>query len=74
MQRFIKGVEPDLQFAKAIKKPIPVKCFQIQEAFEVETMEGIMQGKAGDWLIVGIHGEMYPIDKEIFDKTYDIVQ
>lgn len=51
-----------------MKKPIPVKCIQLEEPFEVETMEGIMQGKAGDWLIVGIHGEMYPIDKTIFEK------
>jgi hypothetical protein len=31
-----------------------------------------MKGKKGDYLIVGIHGEMYPIDNEIFKKTYDI--
>lgn len=72
MKKFKKGEIPDLKFSQAVKKPIPVKCIQIEEPFEVETMEGIMQGKAGDWLIVGIHGEMYPIDKTIFKKTYDI--
>ena len=36
-------------------------------------MEGLMRAKAGDWLVVGIHGEMYAIDREIFEKTYDLV-
>jgi hypothetical protein len=30
-----------------------------------------MQGKAGDYLIKGIEGELYPCDKQIFWKSYD---
>lgn len=71
---FSKGNPPDLFYKKAVKKPIPVNCVQIDEPFEVETMEGLMKGKKGDWLMIGIHGEMYPIDNEIFQKTYDIVK
>jgi len=63
---------PDLDFSEAIKKPIPVKCIQIHEPFLVETIEGEMQGQSGDWLMVGIHGEMYPCAKDIFEKTYDL--
>ncbi|MDQ3021625.1 MAG: hypothetical protein M3R36_13805 [Bacteroidota bacterium] len=74
MKKFKKGKIPKLKFKKAVKKPIAIKCIQIDEPFEVETMEGIMKGKKGDYLIIGIHGEMYPIDKEIFIKTYDIVK
>ena len=37
-------------------------------------MEGLMKGKKGDWLIIGIHGEMYPIDQEIFQKTYELLK
>lgn len=73
MKKFKQNEIPDLKFQKAKKKPIPVRCIQIDEPFEVETMEGVMQGKEGDYLIVGIHGEMYPVDKEIFLKTYDVV-
>lgn len=62
-----------MKFKKAVKKPIPVRCAQINEPFEVETMEGILRGKAGDFLMVGIHGEMYPIDQDIFNKTYDVL-
>jgi hypothetical protein len=63
---------PELDFKTAVKKPIPVRCVQIQEPFEVATMEGTLRGKAGDWLMVGVNGELYPCDREIFEKTYDL--
>ena len=46
---------------------------QINEPFQVETMEGILEGKAGDYLMIGVRGEMYPCDQDIFNETYDIV-
>lgn len=72
MKKFIKTEIPTLEYKKAIKKPIAVLCSQIDEEFEVETLEGTMKGKKGDWLMIGIHGEMYPCDREIFEKTYEI--
>lgn len=74
MLLFKKGDIPGLEFQNAVKKPIPVKCIQINEPFKVETMEGILEGKAGDYLMIGIKGEMYPCDKEIFNETYELVQ
>jgi len=74
MLTFKKNTVPELDFKEAIKKPIHIKCIQIDEPFTVETMEGTMQGKKGDWLMVGVHGEMYPIDKSIFEKTYDLIK
>lgn len=73
-KRFVKGQIPQLSFKKAVKKPIPVKCCQINEPFEVETLEGIMQGKEGDWLMIGIKGEMWLCDKAIFEETYDLIE
>ena len=73
MQIFKKGEIPDFAFEKATKKPIPIRCIQIQEAFIVETMEGNHYGKPGDYLMVGVHGEMYPCDKGIFEETYEII-
>ena len=64
----------DFEFKEAIKKPIPIRCIQINEPFEVETLEGIMQGKSGDWLMIGVSGEMYPCDNDIFHKTYDLIE
>ena len=72
MIQFKQNEVPDLNFKKAIKKPIPIKCIQINEPFEVQTMEGVMKGKKGDWLMVGISGEMYPCDDDIFQATYDL--
>jgi hypothetical protein len=74
MRKFKKGNVPPLVWQHAVKKPIPVRCIQIAEPFEVETLEGVMKGKPGDWLITGIHGEMYPVAKDIFEKTYDLVE
>jgi hypothetical protein len=72
---FVKGVDPvGLVFNKAIKKPIPISVSRVMSEFEVQTLEGTMQGKAGDYLMVGVNGEMYPCDFEIFVKTYDLVE
>ena len=74
MLTFSKGNPPKLKFRKAVKKPIPIKCIQIDEPFEVKTMEGLMKGKKGDWLMIGIHGEMYPCDQSIFNQTYELIE
>jgi hypothetical protein len=65
---------PNLIFKEAIKKPIVIKCIQINEPFEVETLEGKMMGKKGDWLMVGVNNEMYPCDKNIFKKSYNLIK
>lgn len=72
MLKFKNGKIPELEFKKAIKKPIAIRCIQIDEAFEVETLEGKMKGQPGDWLVIGVNGEKYPIAQDIFKKTYDL--
>ena len=47
MLQFKNGIKPKLKFNRAIKKPVPVKCIQIQEPFEVETIEGKMKRETG---------------------------
>ena len=61
------------EFKKYIKRPIPIQAKQINEVFSVETKEGTMTGKAGDYLIIGIRGEQYPCDKGIFEESYEEV-
>jgi len=53
------------------KKPVIVQAIIIVHPFEVETLEGTMKGNAGDYLIKGISGELYPCKPGIFHKTYD---
>lgn len=55
------------------KKPIIIYAKQMDKPFEVKTLEGTMMGKAGDYLIIGVKGEEYPCDKEIFELSYDEV-
>jgi hypothetical protein len=72
MLKFDQNTLPQLKFQTAVKKPIPIKCAQIPETFEVETLEGMMKGKAGDWLMIGIDGEKYVCDNSIFKRSYQI--
>lgn len=37
----------------------------------IGTLEGTMEAKAGDWIIRGVKGEIYPCKPEIFAATYD---
>lgn len=38
----------------------------------IDTLEGRMTAKLGDWIICGINGEFYPCKHEILKKTYYI--
>jgi hypothetical protein len=41
------------------------------EPFEVKTLEGLMKGNAGDWLIEGTEGEQYPCKDTVFKRKYE---
>lgn len=60
-----------LEGIKLYRKKTLTKATQMPIPFSVQTLEGTMEGKAGDWLMVGVNGEMYPCDAEIFIKTYE---
>lgn len=62
--------ELDKTASRYVKKPIPVRAVMMAQEFEVETLEGVMKGKNGDYLVEGVEGEVYPCDKSIFEKTY----
>ncbi len=70
---FQKDSEGLNNMLKVKKRPILINAKQVFEKFEVETMEGIMKGKKGDYLMKGVDGELYVCDKEIFEKTYLIL-
>ncbi|MEU0087210.1 DUF6011 domain-containing protein [Streptomyces sp. NPDC006274] len=36
----------------------------------IETLEGVMRGNVGDWIIRGVQGEFYPCKPDIFADTY----
>jgi hypothetical protein len=37
----------------------------------IRTLEGDMTADAGDWIIRGIKGELYPCKPDIFEATYE---
>ena len=37
----------------------------------IKTLEGEMRASAGDWIIKGVKGELYPCKPEIFAATYE---
>ena len=39
----------------------------------IETLEGRMKAQAGDWIIMGVKGEIYPCKSDIFAATYEVV-
>jgi len=61
--------------SSCMKRAIIVHAKQIDDEFRVNTLEGnYKQGKAGDYLMRGIDGELYICDKDIFEKTYDFMK
>jgi len=50
-------------------------CFGVSDKneIEIETLEGKMTASIGDWLIIGVKGEMYPCKPDIFEATYEPV-
>lgn len=58
----------------AIKKPIPVQAYQVDAKTLVNTIEGPLYAQPGDWIITGTEGEQWPVKKEIFEKTYKVIE
>ena len=38
---------------------------------EISTLEGVMRGDPGDWILRGVKGEIYPCKPDIFEATYE---
>lgn len=41
---------------------------------EIQTLEGKMIARSGDYIIKGVNGEIYPCKADIFEKTYEVVK
>ena len=42
-----------------------------QPILKIQTLEGVMVARFGDWIIRGVQGEFYPCKPEIFEATYE---
>ena len=59
---------------KVVKRPIPIMVKQMEKDFFVQTLEGRMIGRKGDYLAIGVLGERYIIRQKIFEATYEIIE
>lgn len=48
--------------------------FATEHGVEIVTLEGVMLGEPGDWIIKGVAGEFYPCKPEVFAATYEAVE
>lgn len=39
----------------------------------IKTLKGTMKSEYGDYIILGVNGEVYPCKTDIFEKTYEEV-
>ena len=61
----------DFQYYRKVKS---IKAVCMGQPFKVDTLEGTIEGKEGDYLIEGIHGELYPCDAAVFAESYAVVK
>lgn len=50
------------------------EAYKPLEYCEIKTLEGTMRGDAGDYIIRGVNGEIYPCKPDIFNKTYEVAE
>ncbi len=69
------------EWKKARKRPVVVEFREVHgDEEQVETLEskghdGVLTAHAEqDFIIRGVNGEIYPIKKDIFWKTYEVIE
>lgn len=58
-------------FPRRWRKTATVLAEELTEDVEVETPEGVMSAKAGDYLAQHEDGHAWPIKRETFESTYE---
>ncbi len=66
----IEGEMPEDKEWETFEKTEPIEAVKMEEDFVVDTLEGEMGAHEGDWLAKDTEDELWPIDGDIFDKTY----
>lgn len=55
-------------------KPEGVLYDENKIGLDIPTLEGVMTASENDYIIRGIHGELYPCKPDIFEATYEKVE
>lgn len=67
------GIDTNPKAFKAFKKPIPLSFEHATHDQQVQTLENKVSCVAGDVIMTGTEGERWPIKKEVFESTYDVL-
>jgi len=43
------------------------------DEIEIKTVVGNVKARSGDWVIKNAEGDFWPVEKDTFDNTYDII-
>jgi hypothetical protein len=58
---------------RARKVPVEVDVYgPVRSRCEIHTREGTVVAEPGDYIIRGVEGEVYPIDADVFEQTYEV--
>jgi len=57
----------------AIKKPLKVRSWKIDEEFELKVEDINIKGYPGDYVIMTQHGYLYICNEDIFDEEYELI-
>jgi len=64
----------DTEAFPTMKKAIPVQFKVANQDMMIQTLEGPVSAKKGDYIMTGVKGENWPIDAQKFKQTYDIIE
>lgn len=54
-----------------LAKGATIHAIKMKKEFQIQTIEGIMKGNKGDWLVQNPAGELYPMTHPTFIRAYE---
>lgn len=54
--------------------PHPRGLYDCDRGIFLDTLEGLMEARLGDWIIKGTQGEFYPCKPAAFEDTFELAE
>jgi len=67
-------IEAEQWFKQGDVPEAPIKKAIFDDKSYIETLEGQYPMKPGLWVVKGVEGEFYPVQPDIFLKTFEAVE
>ena len=61
------------EFFEELEEFCPVAIVRANRVVSVPTLEGIVDGRVGWWIVKGVMGECWPVRDDVFQQTYERV-